>query len=91
MRYLGVILYDADKTDAYAAADERELVAKQREMILDPNAPAVIAEAERQGVSHNWIVAAQKSPAYKLMKEWAIAFPSIPNTVRRPWCGMCRP
>ena len=58
MRYLGVILYDADKTDAYAAADERDLVAKQREMILDPNDPAIIAEAARQGVSHNWIVAA---------------------------------
>jgi nitrate reductase beta subunit len=79
MRYLGVILYDADKTDAYAAADERDLVAKQREMILDPNDPAIIAEAERQGVSHNWIVAAQKSPAYKLMKEWAIAFPLHPE------------
>ena len=79
MRYLGVILYDADKTDAYAAADKRDLVAKQREMILDPNDPAIIAEAERQGVSHNWIVAAQKSPAYKLMKEWAIAFPLHPE------------
>ena len=79
MRYLGVILYDADKIDDYAAADERELVRRQREMILDPNDPVVIAEAERQGISHNYILAAQKSPTYKLMKEWAIAFPLHPE------------
>ena len=79
MRYLGVILYDAEKIDDYAAADERELVSRQREMILDPNDPVVIAEAERQGISHNYILAAQKSPTYKLMKEWAIAFPLHPE------------
>ena len=79
MRYLGVILYDAEKIDDYAAADERELVSHQREMFLDPNDPAVIAEAERQGISHNYILAAQKSPTYKLMKEWAIAFPLHPE------------
>ena len=79
MRYLGLILYDAEKIDDYAAADERELVSRQREMILDPNDPTVIAEAERQGISHNYILAAQKSPTYKLMKEWAIAFPLHPE------------
>ena len=79
MRYLGVILYDSEKIDEYAAADERDLVRCQREMILDPNDPEVVEEAERQGISHNYIMAAQKSPVYKLMKEWAIAFPLHPE------------
>ena len=79
MRYLGVILYDADKIDEYAAADERELVSRQREMILDPNDAEAVAEAKQQGISHNYILAAQKSPVYKLMKEWAIAFPLHPE------------
>lgn len=79
MRYLGVILYDSEKIDEYAAADERDLVRCQREMILDPNDPEVVVEAERQGISHNCIMAAQKSPVYKLMKEWAIAFPLHPE------------
>ncbi|MDY3876831.1 MAG: hypothetical protein SOZ60_05385, partial [Prevotella sp.] len=30
-------------------------------------------------ISHNYILAAQKSPTYKLMKEWAIAFPLHPE------------
>ena len=74
MRYLGVILYDADKIDEYASANTCDLVDRQRALILDPNDAEVIAEAERQGISHNYILAAQRSPTYKLMKEWAIAF-----------------
>lgn len=79
------------KIDDYVAADERELVSRQREMILDPNDAEVVAEAERQGISHNYILAAQKSPTYKLMKEWAIAFPFTQSTVHCPWCGMYQP
>jgi nitrate reductase beta subunit len=79
MRYMGVILYDADKIEAYAAADERELYDKQLEMILDPNDPEVIAQAEKDGISRNWMEAARKSPTYKMMKEWKIAFPLHPE------------
>lgn len=79
MRYMGVILYDADKIDEYAAADEQELYHRQLDMILDPTDPEVIAEAERQGISHNYLLAAAKSPVYKLMKEWQIAFPLHPE------------
>lgn len=79
MRYLGVILYDAEKIDDYAAAPEQELVERQRDMILDPNDPAIIREAEKQGISHDWLLAAQHSPTYRLMKEWRIAFPLHPE------------
>ena len=79
MRYLGVILYDAEKIDKYASANTCDLVDRQRELILNPNDAEVVAEAERQGISHNYILAAQKSPTYKLMKEWAVAFPLHPE------------
>jgi len=79
MRYMGVILYDADKIDAYAASDEYSLYHRQLDMILDPHDAEVIAEAERQGISHNYLMAAAKSPVYQLMKEWRIAFPLHPE------------
>jgi nitrate reductase beta subunit len=79
MRYMGVILYDADKIDAYAASDEYSLYHRQLDMILDPHDAEVIAEAERQGISHNYLMAAAKSPVYQLMKEWKIAFPLHPE------------
>ncbi|MBQ6037548.1 MAG: nitrate reductase subunit beta [Bacteroidaceae bacterium] len=79
MRYMGVILYDADKINDYAAANEQELYKKQLDLILDPHDPEIIREAEEQGISHNYIMAAQQSPTYKLMKEWQIAFPLHPE------------
>ena len=79
MRYMGVILYDADKIEEYAAADEKELYHRQLDMILNPHDPEVIAEAERQGISHNYLLAAARSPVYQLMKEWQIAFPLHPE------------
>lgn len=80
MRYLGVVLVDQSHTDEIAAVeDPKELYRRQLDMILDPNDPEVIAEAEQQGISHDYILAAQRSPTYKLMKEWQIAFPLHPE------------
>lgn len=79
IRYLGVILYDADRIDEYSAAPESELYAKQLDLILDPNSPEVIEAAEKAGITWNFIKAAQNSPVYKLMKEWKIAFPLHPE------------
>jgi nitrate reductase / nitrite oxidoreductase, beta subunit len=79
MRYLGVILYNADKINEYASADTKELYGKQLAMILNPNDDAVIREAEAQGIPHTWTEAAKHSPAYKMMKEWQIAFPLHPE------------
>ncbi|MCR5573894.1 MAG: nitrate reductase subunit beta [Bacteroidaceae bacterium] len=79
MRYFGVILYDAEKIDEYSASSLDQLYQKQLSMILDPFDPAIIKAAEEQGISHNYIMAAQKSPTYKLMKEWQIAFPLHPE------------
>ncbi|MDM8558926.1 nitrate reductase subunit beta [Candidatus Parabeggiatoa sp. HSG14] len=79
IRYLGVVLYDADKIEENASAPEDELVERQREMILDPHDPEVIAQAEKNGVHFSMIEAAQKSPVYRFVKEWKMALPLHPE------------
>ncbi len=75
IRYLGVILYDADQIESAASADENELVDKQLEMLLDPNDPEVIKAAKANGISDSTINAAQGSPTYKFVKKWGLALP----------------
>ena len=48
-------------------------------MFLNPNDPAVIEEALKQGIPHNVIEAAQKSPVYKLAMDWKLALPLHPE------------
>lgn len=79
IRYLGVVLYDADLIKATAAAPDHELVARQREMILNPFDPEVIEAAKQSGVHHSVVEAAQKSPVYRFVKEWELALPLHPE------------
>ena len=81
IRYLGVLLYDADKIDEAAAVeDPKSLYEAQLGVFLDPNAPEVIAEAQKQGIPQSWIDAAQRSPVYKMAMEWKVAFRCTRNT-----------
>ena len=75
IRYLGVILYDADRIEAVAALPDDQLVDAHREMILDANDPKVIAAARANGVHDSVIESAQRSPVYKFVKEWGLALP----------------
>lgn len=75
IRYLGVLLYDADMIEKMAGMNDDELLAAQREMIQDPFNPEVIAAAKKNGVHEHTIQAAQESPIYKFVKEWKIALP----------------
>lgn len=75
IRYLGILLYDADRIEATAKLSDAELVDGQREMILDPHDPKVIAEARRCGIHDSVIESAQHSPVYKFVKEWGLALP----------------
>ncbi|MBZ0114336.1 MAG: nitrate reductase subunit beta [Thermoanaerobaculia bacterium] len=79
IRYLGVLLYDADQIKAVASADEADLVSRQMDMILDPFDPEVIAAAKKNGVADSTIQAAQKSPTYKFIKDWNLALPLHPE------------
>lgn len=80
IRYLGVMLYDADKiSEAASTPNEEDLYDAQLDVFLDPNDPEVIAEARAQGIPEDWIIGAQKSPIWKMAMEWKIAFPLHPE------------
>ncbi len=79
IRYMGPLLYDMDRVAAVANLDEQELVEAQREIILDPHDPEVIAEALSVGISEAWLNACQRSPVYRMVKDWGIALPLHPE------------
>ena len=75
IRYLGVMLYDAEKIEEVAKLPPEEMVEAQRAMILDPNDPNVIKEARANGIHDSVIESAQKSPVYDFVNKWKIALP----------------
>jgi nitrate reductase beta subunit len=80
LRYIGLVLYDADRVLAAASTvDERDLLAAQRGVFLDPHDPAVAAAAGRAGIPADWIEAARRSPVYALINRFEVALPLHPE------------
>ncbi len=80
IRYLGVLLYDADRIlEVASTGSEQDLYEKQLEVFLDPNDPAVAAQARRDGIPDSVIESAQQSPVYKLAVDWKLALPLHPE------------
>ncbi|MDZ7752232.1 MAG: nitrate reductase subunit beta [Gammaproteobacteria bacterium] len=80
IRYLGVLLYDADRIHQAAnVAREQDLYPSQLEIFLDPHDPEVIAAARADGVPESWLEAARRSPVYKMAMDWQVAFPLHPE------------
>ncbi len=80
IRYLGVMLYDADKVEEAASVEnEKDLYHSQLAVFLDPNDPEVAKLAKEQGIPAEWIEAAQQSPIYKMIIDWKIALPLHPE------------
>ncbi|MBW1980752.1 MAG: nitrate reductase subunit beta [Deltaproteobacteria bacterium] len=80
IRYVGVILYDADRVPEVAATrDEQQLYANQTSMFLDPADSEVRSAAISQGIPESYLNAAASSPVYKLAVEWGLAFPLHPE------------
>ena len=75
IRYLGMVLYDADRVPAALEAKAEDLVVAQRGLILDPNDPEVIAGARENGMGDDVIASAQRSPVYRWVIEWGLALP----------------
>jgi nitrate reductase / nitrite oxidoreductase, beta subunit len=75
IRYLGVLLYDADQIETVAKRPDAELIDGHRDMILDPHDPKVIAAARANGIHDSMIESAQKSPVYQFVKVWKLALP----------------
>jgi nitrate reductase beta subunit len=75
IRYVGVLLYDADRVEQALLEPDDRLVEAHRAVILDPRDPAVREAAGKNGVSVQWLDAATNSPAYSLVKEFGVALP----------------
>jgi nitrate reductase beta subunit len=80
LRYLGLVLYDADLVLAAAAtSDPQDLYEAQTSVFLDPDDPVVQAEAARQGIPADWIDAARRSPVHELAVRHRVALPLHPE------------
>jgi nitrate reductase beta subunit len=80
IRYLGLVLYDADRVEEAASTpNERDLLDAQLSVFLDPHDPAIQAQARRDGVPEDWIEAARRSPVYALALKYRIALPLHPE------------
>jgi len=79
IRHVGVLLYDADRVEEALLKPDDQLVAAHREVILDPRDPQVREGARNNGVSDQWLEAAEKSPVYALVKEFGVALPLHPE------------
>ena len=80
IRYLGVLLYDADRIEAAASVEhDRDLYQAQLDVFLDPNDPKVIEQARLDGIPEKWLEAARKSPVYKMAVDWKVALPLHPE------------
>ena len=80
IRYLGVVLYDADRVEAAASVPaEQDLLKAQLSLFLDPHDPEVRAQARRDGIAEDWLEAARRSPVYALAVEHRVALPLHPE------------
>jgi nitrate reductase beta subunit len=80
LRYIGLVLYDADKVlEAASVEDEHELYDAQRACFLDPDDPEVRRAAEQAGIPGDWIEAARKSPVWALINRYQVALPLHPE------------
>jgi len=80
IRYLGVVLYDADRIqEAASVPDEKDLYEAQLGIFLDPHDPEVIAQARLDGIPEAWLEGARNSPVYKMAMDWKVALPLHPE------------
>ena len=80
IRYLGVLLYDADRIEEAASTPlEKDLYQAQLDVFLDPNDPKVQEAARAEGIPDSWITSAQASPVYKMAMDWKVALPLHPE------------
>jgi nitrate reductase beta subunit len=80
IRYLGVMLYDADRiAEAASVPSEKELYQAHLDIFLDPNDSEVIKAARAEGINDSWLEAAIASPVYKMAIDWKLALPLHPE------------
>ncbi|MEO6702205.1 MAG: nitrate reductase subunit beta [Jatrophihabitantaceae bacterium] len=80
LRYIGLVLYDAEAVlEAASTPDDKDLYAAQRAAFLDPDDPQVQRAAEQAGIPRDWVEAAQRSPVWALINRFEVALPLHPE------------
>ena len=80
LRYIGLVLYDADRVlEAASVEDDHALYEAQRSLFLDPNDPQIERAAEAAGIPGDWIEAAKRSPVRRLIQDYQVALPLHPE------------
>jgi nitrate reductase beta subunit len=80
IRYVGVLLYDADRIrEAASREEDQQVLPAHLSLILDPNDREVAARARADGVPESYLDAARRSPVYRLIVEWRLALPPHPE------------
>ena len=80
IRYVGVVLYDADRIrEAASAASDSDVYPAHMDLFLDPSDPETVAAARSQGIPDTVMAAARRSPVYLLAKTWRLALPLHPE------------
>ena len=80
LRYIGLVLYDADRVaEAASVPNETDLFQAQRDILLDPHDPNVIEAAREAGIPEDWVDAAQRSPVWDLISTYQLAMPLHPE------------
>ncbi|GAB3580259.1 nitrate reductase subunit beta [Calidifontibacter terrae] len=80
LRYIGLMLYDADRVlEAASVQNDQDLYQAQLGCFLDPFDPEVQQAAQRDGIPEDWIEAAKKSPVRRLIMDYQVALPLHPE------------
>jgi nitrate reductase beta subunit len=80
IRYVGVLLYDADRIARAAAAPrDQDVYPAHLEILLDPHDPEIVRAAAAQGIAPNVLAAARRSPVHALIQQWQLALPLHPE------------
>ncbi len=80
IRYVGVVLYDADRIqEAASVADDRDAYPALLDLLLDPSAPETEAAARDAGIPEPVMAAARRSPVDLLARTWRLALPLHPE------------
>ena len=80
IRYVGVVLYDADRiAEAAATPGEQNIYQAHLDLLLDPHDSEIQKAAVADGIAANVMDAAIRSPIFKLTKAWHLALPLHPE------------
>ena len=79
LRYIGLMLYDADAVLAAASVERDRTCTGAARRPARPAGPGGDRGGAAGGISQEWIEAAQRSPVYALIKDYRVALPLHPE------------